>query len=124
MSDTFATTGMNDILGLGVQPSTQTVQPKRKGNDFTSGAKDSEDAVADSLKKRKIKELPLELALLNDKDRNKFEFVLELDTNNKRKTYGKTFLVAHYIQLQSTYQFPNGKLEINKLTIDQIRSFL
>ena len=41
--------------------------------------------------KRKAKGLPLELALLTDADRAKFELVLEIDSNSKSKGFSKNF---------------------------------
>jgi hypothetical protein len=52
-------------------------------------------------KKRKAKALPIEIALLTDKDRAKFELVLEIDSNPKSKTFGKEFLTAQSVQLPS-----------------------
>jgi hypothetical protein len=77
--------------------------------------------VTKSTKKRNEKDLPMELSLLDDTDQDKFNLALEVDDNPKNKYYSKEFLVAQYVRLQSTDEKYNGKFDINKLTIDQMR---
>jgi hypothetical protein len=59
--------------------------------------------------------------LINDKDRDKFDLVLEADSNVKSKEYGKEFYVARYITIEPTADYPEGKFDIDKLTIELLR---
>jgi hypothetical protein len=70
-------------------------------------------------KKRKVKLLPPELALLSDNDRSKFIFGFIDDTNPKSKTYGNQIEVAKSVILEDGSEY-----ELSKLTIDQTRSLV
>jgi hypothetical protein len=74
------------------------------------------------VKKRKTRDLPLELALLTDKDRDKFALVLEIDINKKSPSFSKEFLVAKSVTLQSTssYELPIY-YDLATLTVDHLR---
>jgi hypothetical protein len=56
-----------------------------------------EDTEPKKKKARKIKPLPVELASLNDKDKDKFVVVLECDPNQKSDTFGQEFHVISSI---------------------------
>jgi hypothetical protein len=51
---------------------------------------------------RKVHSLPLEVASLTDRDREKFTLVLEIDKTSKSATYGQEFLVAKSVSIPST----------------------
>jgi hypothetical protein len=73
---------------------------KRKPNvtNVTTTSTVEEDAPSNKKRrKRKVKDLPSKLSLLDDKDRDKFVLVLEADNNPKSQHYKKEFLVAQYI---------------------------
>jgi hypothetical protein len=79
----------------------------------------SNDASFVTPKKRKIKLLPPELAVLNETDLPKFQFINVLDTNAKSKNYGNDIQIAKTVYLHDGSEF-----ELSKLTIDQIRSLV
>jgi hypothetical protein len=74
-------------------------------------------------RKRKAKALPLELSLLTDADRAKFELVLEIDSNlSKSKGFGKEFLTAQSVRLQPTSaNQPEVIFDLKSLTVEQSR---
>jgi hypothetical protein len=67
-------------------------------------------------KKRKVKLLPTELALLNDSDQSRFIFGTHVDTNPKSKFYGTDIEIAKSVLLKDGSEF-----ELSTLTIDQAR---
>jgi hypothetical protein len=79
------------------------------------------------LQKRKTKDLPMSLSKLTDKDRDKFELVLEIDNNPKINNFGKEFLVAKSVTLPPTCpddcDDPTNTTtyKLSSLTIDNLR---
>jgi hypothetical protein len=90
---------------------------KRKSNKESSGSQQ----LTTINKRTKTKEIPIKITLINDKDRHKFDLVLEVDSNVKSKEYGKEFYVARYIIIEPTADYPDGKFDIDKLTIELLR---
>jgi hypothetical protein len=71
--------------------------------------------------KRKVKDLPIELSLLDNEDHDKFELALEVDNNIKSKDYGKEFLLAQFVNIEPTIDCSDGKFSFKKLTLEQMR---
>ncbi len=73
--------------------------------------------------KRKAKALPLELSLLTDADRAKFDLVVEIgDTNFQEQGIGKEFLTAQSVHLQPTStDQPEVIFDLKPLTVEQSR---
>jgi hypothetical protein len=93
---------------------TPVVNKKKSGEDGDGGKK----------KKRKVPPLPLELSSLTDRDRSKFDLVLEIDKMQRSATFGQEFLVARSVRVPST----NGKVDdpptvfdLGAVTIDNLR---
>jgi hypothetical protein len=73
-------------------------------------------------KRRKVKALPIELALLTDEDRGRFDLSLEIDANPKSKAFGEEFLTAQSVRLQSTSpNEPEVVFDLKTLTVDHLR---
>jgi hypothetical protein len=125
MQDLVTVTDTTDaIMEEAATPATKVIKKRSKAKDPpNSGSCTNGDNPkgAECTKKRNAKDLPIELLLLDDKDQEKFDLALEVDDNPKSKNYSKEFLVAQFVRLQSTDEKYNGKFEINKLTIDQMR---
>jgi hypothetical protein len=84
-------------VSLDVGHSVTAANKKRKPNVTNLTTTSIIEEYAPSNKKRrerKVKDLPSELSLLDDKDREKFVLVLEGDNNPKSQYYKKEFLVA------------------------------
>jgi hypothetical protein len=81
-----------------------------------------EDTEPKKKKARKIKPLPVELASLNDKDKDKFVVVLECDPNQKSDTFGQEFHVIRKVTIAAAD--PNSQptsFDVDSLSLDQIR---
>jgi hypothetical protein len=86
----------------------------------------TDDNITPSTKKtKKRRDFPPDLAKLSDKDRDKFELVLEIDSNPKSQSFNKEFLVAKSVTMQSTStEGDEARLityELGTLTIDNLR---
>jgi hypothetical protein len=73
-------------------------------------------------KRRKVKALPIELALLTDEDQGRFDLLLEIDSNPKSKSFGKEFLTAQAVRLPpSSPNEPEVVFDLKTLTVDHLR---
>jgi hypothetical protein len=73
-------------------------------------------------KRRKVKALPIELALVTDEDRGRFDLSLEIDTNPKSNAFGKEFLTAQSVRLPSSSQNDlEVVFDLKTLTVDHLR---
>ena len=73
-------------------------------------------------KRRKVKALPIKLALVTDEDRGRFDLSLEIDTNPKSKAFGKEFLTAQSVRLPSSSQNDlEVVFDLKTLTVNHLR---
>jgi hypothetical protein len=101
-----------------------TVTTKKWKPNVTNSTSTSTMEDASSNKKQrehKVKDLPSELSLLDDKDCEKFVLILEAENNPKSQFYKKKFLVAQSVRILESEEHPDGKFDLNKLTIEQMR---
>jgi hypothetical protein len=70
--------------------------------------------------KRKVKAFPVELTCITDRDRDKFELALEIDTRKQSKTFQTEFLVAKSVRVTKE-DGSEDVIDLSSLIVDHLR---